>query len=367
MDDRVKMKGNGYNIKRQRAMTATTTTISKKISRPANPFGLHSFGQEFYPHESIRAIKLAHKLALSDRATLMRHIAESLPQPGAQTRERIATKFIQRYFNDSRRVASHKDEGAPQCGLFDTGEAQTPKRTTAQTWCPAGEQPFVRLVARCRHVPTQIELLFWRLARVDALVGALARELFYPICVQNRAPDGLSRVEFSARNGGQLFSVAPQVTRAFIFFYAETVWNFHDRASLDRALRILQSAGLIARQRMMELRGRPTAFCLREHNISTATFIFALYDEFLPHLQPNPTSPIERAEYADAVTPDLSIARGVLPISDFARTFLLSPAQIEEHCETARRHQLIAQQGDSVRLLFGDLDALVEALLSKAI
>jgi hypothetical protein len=327
---------------------------------------LHSFGQEFYPHESIRAIKLAHKLALSDRTTLTHHIAESLPQPAARTRQRIATKLIQRYLNDSRRRGSHKDEAAPQSGLFDTTESETAKRPTTQTWCPAAEQPFVRLVARCRHVPTQIELLFWRLARVDALVGALARELFYPVCLQNRAPDGLSRAEFSARNGGQLFSVSPQVTRAFVFFYAETLWNFHDRASLDRALRILQSAGLIARQRMMELRGRPTAFCLREHNISTTTFIFALYDEFLPHLQPD-FAPVERGQFHDAATPDLSIARGVLPISDFARTFLLSPAQIEEHCAVARRHQLLAQQGDSVRLLFGHLDALVDALLSKAI
>ena len=347
-------------------MTATSTANSKNLFQPIRPSGLNSFGQEFYPHESIRAIKLAHKLSSADRATLTQHIAASLPQAGSQTRTRIAAKLIQRYLSDNGCSAPRETEAEAQNGLFDSARTQPSKRPNTQTmWRPSGEQPFARLVAKCRHVPTQIELLFWRLARVDALVGALARELFYPVCLQNRAPDGLSRAEFSARNGGQLFSVSPQLTRSFIFFYAQTFWDFHDRASLDRALRILQSAGLIARERMMELRGRPTAFRLREHNISTTAFVFALYDEFLPHLQPDDTH--RPLPSCDATPPDLSVARGVLPISDFARTLLLSPTQIEEHCETARRHQLLAQHNDSIRLLFGQLDALVDALLSKAI
>lgn len=348
-------------------MTATLTTISKNLSQQPGQSGLHSFGQEFYPHESIRAIKLAYKLPLSDRATLAHHIAASLPQPSGRTRERIAAKLIQRYLSDTGRTTP-REEAAFQSGLFDVEEPEPSRRAALSLWCPPGEQPFVRLMARCRHVPTQIELLFWRLSRVDVLAGALARELFYPVCLQGRAPDGLSRVEFSTRNGGQLFSVSPQLTRTFIFFYARTFWNFHDRASLDRALRILQSAGLIARERMMELRGRPTAFRLREHNVSTTTFVFALYDEFLPHFQISsaPTTK-PRNGFREASPADLSIARSVLPISEFARTLLLSPTQIEEHCETARLHQLLAQQNDSVRLLFGQLNALVEALLAKAI
>src|SRR5947209_16510831 len=44
------------------------------------------------------------------------------------------------------------------------------------------------------------------------------------------------------------------------------------------------SAGLIARERMVDVRGHPTAFRLSRHDVSLVTFVYALYDEFLPHL-----------------------------------------------------------------------------------
>src|SRR5687768_16279453 len=95
-----------------------------------------SFGQEFYPYESIRALRLADKMRLTDRHELVGHIAESLPQPSPRTRRRVAEKLVQRYFTGSRMFI------AP----------------------PAHAQPFVRLVARQRHTPAQIELLYLRLA-----------------------------------------------------------------------------------------------------------------------------------------------------------------------------------------------------------
>lgn len=329
-------------------MTATRSTDSKK-------FGFHSFGQEFYPYEALRAIKLAEKTRASDRLALTQEIAATLPQPSIRTRQRIAAKFIQRYINE--RAEPPSDLAPPTNGdLF--GGPDTITRAHAPQLRAAHCQPFVRLVARHKHLPTQIELLYLRLTRVDAVVGALARELFYPVCVQNRPPAEMTSAEFAASNGGQLLMLTPQLTRQFILHYAQTLWHFHDRASLDRALRVLLGAGLIARERMNELRGRPTSFRVADHNVSPVTFVFALYEEFLPHLQ---------QQASDSQDTHFFISRGVLPIADFARTLLLTPAQVEDHLETARRHQLLAQNGDQIRLTFGSLDTLVDALLSKAI
>ena len=291
----------------------------------------HSFGQEFYPYESIRALRLADKTRLTDRRQLVERIAGELSQKSEQTRQRVAEKLVQRYLEGSRRAIAP----APHC------------------------QPFVRLVARGRHAPGQIELLYWQLAQVDTLVGALARELFYPVCIAHRPPDGLTSAAFAARNGGQLFGTgafasefAPQITRAFIHDYAREQWHFSNAPTLDRALRILQGAGLVARERMSGLRGHPPSYRLSNHDVSLTTFLWALYDEFLPHAQNG----------------NFSLAPGVLAVSDFARTLLLSPMQVEQHCEAARHHQFLAASANgTLRLTFGNQDALADALLSRAL
>jgi hypothetical protein len=216
---------------------------------------------------------------------------------------------------------------------------------------PPQAQPFVRLVARHRHAPTQIELLYYQLSKVDSIVGAIAHELFYPVCVAGQPPDDLSDEEFAARNGAQLLSTAPLLTRSFILDYAKTRWGFTNRSTIDRSLRVLQGAGLIARERMAELRGHPVSFRLSDHDVSSVTFIYALYDEFLPQ----------------ANTPNFVLGSQRLSTTSFARTLLLSPAQVASHCETARRHQLLAQHQGELRLVFSNLNALVDALLTKAI
>lgn len=300
------------------------------IAEVASPH--HSFGQEFYPYESIRALRLADKARLTDRHQLIERIAEELPQRSEATRRRVAEKLVQRYVRTTRRAIVPD----PHC------------------------QPFVRLIARGRHAPGQIELLYWQLAQVDTLVGALARELFYPVCIAQRPPDGLSGASFAARNGAQLFGtgafaatdIAPQITRDFIHDYARQEWHFANAPSLDRALRILQGAGMIARERMSGLRGHPPSYRLSNHDVSLTTFLWALYDEFLPHAQNGA----------------LTLAPGVLAVADFARTLLLLPKQIENHCEAARRHQfLAASSSGALRLTFGNQDALADALLSRAL
>lgn len=293
-----------------------------------------SFGQEFYPHESIRALRLADKMRLTDRRALVGHIAQSLPQPSPGTRQRVAEKLVQRYFTGSR--------------LFIAPPPQA--------------QPFVRLVARQRHARAQIELLYLRLTQIDTLVGALAREIFYPVCIAHRPPAGLGSAAFAARNGAQLFGLSenwpgenempPQITRSFLHEYAREQWNFTNAPTLDRALRVLQAAGMIARERMSDLRGHPAAYRLSNHDVALPTFVWALYDEFLPHAQNSG---------------GVMLAPGVLNVADFARTLLLSPAQIEAHCDLARKRGFLSAQGPALRLTFGNLDALADALLSRAL
>jgi len=280
----------------------------------------HAFGQEFYPHEAIQALKVADKSNVTDRAALTERIAGLLPQDSLGTKRRIATKFIQRYLSGTRHTI------AP----------------------PPHEQPFARLVARHRHIPTQIELLYYQLTKIDTLVGALARELFYPVCVAGQPPAGCAAAEFAALNGSQLLAISPLLTRSFLLDYCRARWQFDSHASIDRSLRVLQGAGLIARERMTEWRSHPVAFRLSDHDVSPVTFVYALYDEWLPRAP-------------DGVVP------GGLDTADFARTLLLSPEQVEEHCETARRHQLLVRQGNGLRLVFNDMNELVTALLAKAI
>lgn len=283
---------------------------------------MNSFGQEFYPYESIRALRFADRTQLTDRRALVEHIASQLTQDSEMTRLRVAAKIVQRF-------------------LDGTATTIVP---------PPQEQPFARLVARNRHTPTQIELLFLRLAGIDGIVGRLARELFYPVCVAGRPPDAYGTAEFAAANGAQLFSTVPMLTRSFIHAHARDKWGFTNAASLDRALRVLQNAGLIARERMAALRGHPTALTMSSHDVSLVTFVWALYAEFLPHV-------------GDA---HFVLHPESLGIADFARTLLLSPAQVAAHCQSARKHQLLALHNGQLRFVFGNLDALADSLLSKA-
>jgi hypothetical protein len=286
---------------------------------------LKSFGQEFYPHEAILALKLAEKSNPQDRRELTERIAALLPHESEGTRHRVATKFIQRYLSGTR----HRVEPPPQ------------------------EQPFARLVARHRHIPTQIELLYYQLTKIDTLVGAIARDLFYPVCVENRPPAGCDATEFAALNGSQLVAVSPLLTRSFILAYSNMHWSFTNRSSIDRSLRVLQGAGLIARERMTEWQGHPIAFRMSDHDVSPVTFVYGLYDEWLSQTETG--------------SGGLALTDSELLSSAFLRTLLLSPQQVDEHCEMARRHQLLVRQNNGLRLVFTDLNQLVTALLSKAI
>jgi hypothetical protein len=294
---------------------------------------MQAFGQEFYPYESIRALKLAERAGLNDRHELRDRIATLLPHDSEQTRRRIASKFIQRYLTGDRK-------------LIDP---------------PAAEQAFVRLVARHRHLPAQIELLYYQLSQVDTVVGAIARELFHPVFIAGQPPAGIGADAFAAQNGGQLLALEPLLTRPFIVHYAKTQWGFGNRATIDRALRVLQGAGLVDRERMTELRRHPDAYSLSEHDVSLVTFTYAFYNEYLPQA----TAQVSTAAGTPAAS--MTVPRAAVANSDFARTLLLAPVQVEERLEAARRHQLLAQNDGQIRLFYANLNFLVDALLAKAL
>ncbi len=140
-----------------------------------------SFGQEFYPFEAVKAIRLAQRI--NERRTLRERVAESLPHASTQTRHRVANKLIQRY------VPCVK--GAVQ------------------------SSPFIALMNHVRDYPTQIELLYYELTKTDRIVGAIARHIFYPYFVEDRIPGGFEEAEFRALNASQLFVHQKVITRDF--------------------------------------------------------------------------------------------------------------------------------------------------------
>ncbi|MCS6860567.1 MAG: hypothetical protein NZT92_09650 [Abditibacteriales bacterium] len=283
-----------------------------------------SFGQEFYPYEAMKAIRLAQRI--HDRRALRDHIAQLLPHPSAQTRRRVANKLIQRY------VPCAKGAVLPS--------------------------PFLALMNHIRDYPTQIELLYYELTKTDRIVGAMARHIFYPYFIEDRIPGGFEEQVFRVLNASQLFVHQKIITRDFVEAFARQMWNFRNVSTLRRALRILSQAGIIRNERLLELRYHPVAYGMNPHDIGLTTFVYCLYDEFLNVLGKSaPTvAEVQRAR--------------------FVRTFLLTPQQVNHLLQTARRYRFIhcpappatnAHTHAVVRLPFPTLADGVRELTAKAV
>lgn len=273
------------------------------------------FNQDFFPHESLQALRLAHQQSFTSRPEFIARVMELLPQPAASTRRHIAAKIAQRYL---------------------TG-------TTRRLVPESRSQPLVRLVARTTAAPTRIELLYYQTARSDPLVGALAREIFYPAGVLHQPPPGITAPEFAVRNGGQLLGDHLLVLRRFVVDYARERWGFTQAGSLNLALRILQQAGLVGEERLPSLRHHPSAFVVRDHQVALRTFAWALYSEVSPGT--------------------LVLSMEALQCLDLVRVLMLSGEQVRELANQCRRQGLLAVRGTQVQLLLPDFDALVDALL----
>ncbi|HUT73287.1 MAG TPA: hypothetical protein VM221_00445 [Armatimonadota bacterium] len=271
-----------------------------------------AFGQELYPEDAARALCLA--LEMETRAELHARIAAGLPQASAKTRGRIADKLIQRLI------------------AVERGKVIV--------------SPFVRLAAGLRDPQARTELIYYRTARTDTIIAAIAAEIFYPHFVHGRPPRGFSPVHFRAANTGALFDYDRVITRPFISTYARRAWDFHSEPTLTRALRVLREAGLIE-----VLPGAPGArrpsFTVAPHTLRLPTFAFCLYEEFAARRSP-------------------ALALDQIQNADFARTFILRPVEVTALTEEARRRKLVARSGGAAPRYAPamDRDALVDALLA---
>jgi hypothetical protein len=273
-----------------------------------------AFGQELYLEEAAQALRLA--LVTSTRAELRAQIVAALPQRSEKTRGRIADKLIQRLVpveNDAIVVS-----------------------------------PFVRLAAGIRDTRARNELIYYRTAQTDAIIGAIAAEIFYPYFIQQRPPKGFSASQFRFENTGALFDYDNVITRSFVSAYARTAWSFHSEATLTRALRILREAALIEALPSPPGAERQPAFSLAPHTMRPPTFAFCFYEELASRRSP-------------------ALALDQLQNARFARIFLVRPIDITAMAEEARRHKLVTRTtGPAPRYAPAmPINALVDALLTS--
>lgn len=282
------------------------------------------FSQELYYDESIRAIE-----SFADaprRRELHARIAESLPYPSAAMRDRVASKIIQRFF-------VNPPAGLPHPNPPRNGEGV------------AGSYPataFLRLVAGIKREDLRRDLLYWRTARTDAIIEALAGELFYPHFVLGQIPQGYSEAEFHATNTATLFAIDGVITRDFAIEYARKVWEFDSPRTIALALRIMRQAEVVDATSVVLGRRRVHGYYPLPHTPRVEAFAYCVYEEFLGE------GPV--------------VAIDQLRNSAFAKVFLLGGLQIDSLVKSAERHKLLAADGRHMRLAHGSLEELVERM-----
>lgn len=272
------------------------------------PAGFTVFSQELYYDESIQAIE-----SFADaprRRELHARIADDLPHSSAATRNRIATKIIQRYFVDS-------DGSYPA-------------------------DAFLQLVSSSRRRDIRMDLLYWRAARTDALIEAMAGELFYPYFVLGQIPHGYTESAFHMANTATLFSVDSVITRDFAIEYASRVWHFDSPRTVALALRIMRQAEILDAVSVTMGRRRVHGYYPLPHTPRSEVFAYCVYEEFL------------------AEGPLVSTDR--LRNSAFAKVFLLSGLQMDSLAKMAERKKLLMPEGRYWRLTKKSLAEVVETL-----
>jgi len=273
-----------------------------------------TFGQELYADDAADALRLA--LKVETRAELREQLAAALAQPSEKTRVRIADKLIQRLIpvERSKVIVS----------------------------------PFVRLAAGIRDTQARAELIYYRTAQTDAIIAAIAADVFYPYFVGGRPPQGFSAAQFRIANTGALFEYDNVITRSFVCAYARKAWGFRSEATVSRALRVLREAGLIEVLPGEAGGARQPAFALRPHTMRLPTFAFCLYEEFAAQQAP-------------------SLALDQVHSADFARMFIVRPVDLTAMAEEARRRKLVVRgRGRPPRYAPStDLEGLVGMLLRR--
>jgi len=276
------------------------------------------FGQELYYEESIRAIEFFQDVPEHDR--LSARIAEQLPYPSPATRLRVATKIVQRFFKSP--------DGKSHAG------------------------PFLKLVNGLKSEPARRDLLYWRTARTDSLITAIAGEIFYPYFVLNEPPQGYDEASFRMANTAALFAVDRVISLDFAVEYARRIWDFDSARTVTLALRIMKQAGMIDSANVEVGEHRVLSYYPLPHSLSPEVFAYCVYEEFLD---------------ADSA-PAISLDR--LYNGDCVRLFLLSRLQANSMLKSLEQSGLIERTtlrgARHVRLTSPHMEALASSLIPSA-
>lgn len=296
------------------------------------------FGQELYARETIAAAAVVARLEDGDAGPLTDRIAAVLPQTSAATRRRLATKLLQRMA-----AGTALCEPAPGVGSMGPDVAAVPENAASlKVVC------FARLLSSLQDTQARRDLVYYATARVDDLVGAIAREILYPYFVEDRIPAPYGEDEFIMANAGLLLAPEPILTTGFVADYARRVWGFESERTVGLALRILRQAGILLSAPLLGARGRVAAYTLAPHGISLAALLWGLYDEFGHE--------------------SLAPAWDQVAHARFARIFVVSPSVVNSRLWEAEKVGLVGRWSAGgarrVALKVRDVDALTRLMLA---
>jgi len=251
----------------------------------------HVFGQELYLRETVRAAAVLAREP--DRRAAAAEVASLLPHRSPRTRARVASEIL--------------------------------RRLAAGSAVPELTATFARLVTGVDSPDARRDLVVHAVARADALVGALAREVLCPVLVDGVLPRGVSADDMARLGAAPLLTVEAVVPFPLVQWYAAERWSFPRARTLQLALRVLRQAGLVHATRLQAPAGRMHAVALSPHGLSFAAFVWCVTDEFAEDERPLTQDRIERAS--------------------FARTLLVPPSACAMWLPEAERRGFLRVQG----------------------
>ena len=276
--------------------------------------GLAVFGQELYFEESVRAIESFPDVPEHDR--LSAKIADLLTHPSETTRLRVATKIVQRFFK-SASGRSHP-------------------------------VPFLKLVNAVGIESSRRDLLYWRTARTDTVIAAIARDILYPYFVLNTIPDGYDEASFRMANTSALFSIDRIISRDFAVHYAKNIWAFDSARTVTLALRIMKQAQILDAISVKLGRRHVLGYYPEPRSLQPEVFAYCMYEEFLDR-ESAPLVSLNRVQNGDC-----------------AKLFLRSPLQVESLLRQLQKRKLVEYVGlpgvRHIRFTSPDLGALTDTL-----
>lgn len=271
-----------------------------------------TFGQELYFDESIRAIESFSDV--HEPGHLSSKIAETLSHPSEATRLRVASKIVQRYFR-------------PVNGT-------------------SGARPFLKMVRDAKSAAERLDLLYWRTARTDGIMTALAGEILYPYFVLNTLPKGYDESAFRLANTGTIFSVECLISRDFAIQYACDAWGFDSARTVILALRIMKQANVLDAVTVRVAERQVQGYYPQPHPVRVETFAYCLYEEFLGTA---PTVSVDRIHNGDCV-----------------KLFLLGRLHVDSMLRTLEKMKLITfttqTGGRHIKFTHTEMDSLVDSI-----